>query len=291
MTPEELKREEASSAAFVASARPLVEKMARELGLEAKILADSHISHHVQTETVTVHGVKVDVKLLEYGTMSGKPKADPTIEAEVEFCLPETAVLANTYMDHVAAAEGLKKNAYYKYFAGPAYKSQESLRNYKNTDVCSPWNNNYFSIRTHNYRRSEIEEAVEHAILLAKPFVAHLSDLAGMRRWETTDEEVIAKAKEIIANADFVETDVDAEYKAHWLRDRNSFFKGWFFPLNDRERGTFDTLWPSSVERAAIGIEGTFEFAVSSLLLVDPRYIKKAREACRIRKEKIKIRY
>lgn len=74
-----------------------------------------------------------------------------------------------------------------------------------------------------------------------------------------------------------------------YYRDRNSFFHGWFSPFNDRGRGTFDTLWPSSVDYAAKGMgnEGTFEYAVACILLEDKDFIAKGRQACRIREERI----
>ena len=128
-----------TSEEYRAMATPLVERIIRELGLTTKIADSGHMLHHVQAETVTVHGVKIGIKLFQYGQSinSTKPKPDSelTSEAEIEFVLPKTAVLANTYMDHVAAKEGLKKNNYYHYYAGPKYRDQAAERNYKNTDI------------------------------------------------------------------------------------------------------------------------------------------------------------
>jgi hypothetical protein len=237
------------------------------LGIIGMVDYDHCISNQVVTKPETVHGIKVNVELTEFANCK-------ELRCEVLLTLPETGSLANVFIDYVTGKEKLKK--YDGYFGID-----------KRTVAYSPWNNNYLVIRTEKYPTSELDKAIDSLITLSKKFFNHLGEYASLRRWSTNDPEVIAKAKEIIANADFHETDVDREERAHWLVDRNSFVRGWFNPFNDHEHGTFDTLWPSSVDYAAktMGNEGTFEYAVSCLVLVDPEYIAKAREACIIRKE------
>ena len=291
MSPEQLKAQEASSAAFKALATPFVEQIVRELGINAAIRKETFVSHTVETEPVTVHGAKVNIKIVRYGRMGGGMSDD--IGVEVTFSLPEDGVLADTYLNHVAAEEGLRKNHGHKYAAGPRYRDYSAELDGRQAEAYSPWHNHYLDVCAKRYTVSQMEEAVRDTLTLARPLAAHLSDLAGMRYWNPTDKEVVAKAREIAENADLRDEDVDRETRSHWLRDAKSFFKGWFNPWNDHGRGTFDTLWPSSVDYAAsaMGIKGSFEYAVACVLLEDEAYIAKARKACRIRKETVTVQY
>jgi len=258
-----------------------IQKIISSLGIKAEINDDHFVHNQVETIPVIIHGVTVEVQYTCY--------ANGGIGAEVTFSLPEEGVLAETYIRHVAKKENLKKNHGHEYHVGPDYRDYASGLLKKDTIAYSPWNNHYLVIASKYYDDNEADEAVKNLIALARPFIGHLPDLKNLRYWKTTDPEVIAKAKEIIANADLQETDDDREYRAHYLRDSNSFFHGWFYPFNDRGRGTFDTLWPSSVDQAAKGMgnEGTFEYAVASVLLEDKKFIAKGRAACRIRKETV----
>lgn len=291
MSPEQLKAQEASSAAFKALATPYVKQIARELGINAAIRKDGHCSHTVETEPITVHGVDINIKIVRYGRMSGGISED--IGVEVTFSFPEDGVLADTYLNHVAAAEAFCKNNGHDYAAGPRYRDYSSELHGRQAVAYSPWHNRYLDVSAKRYTVDQIEEAVRDTLILARPLAAHLPDLAGMRYWNPTDEEVVAKAREIAKNADLRDEDVDRETRSHWLRDAKSFFKGWFNPWNDHERGTFDTLWPSSVDYAAsaMGIKGSFEYAVACVLLEDSFFIAKARAACRIREETITVQY
>lgn len=260
-------------------------KIMNRLGLETNLVKDQFVSNVAETEPCIVNGVTIRTHIAIYD--------DASVRVEVKFQLPETAVLAEEYIEHVGKAEKLRKNKSGRYSTGPEYRDWSSSLLKKDTDVYSPWNNHYFCVDSNYYSAEEIDEAVNNAIELAKPFVNHLQDIQKLRYWKSTDEEVIAKAKEIIANADIHETDIDREYKAHYLCDRNSFIHGWFYPFNDRGKGTFDTLWPSSLDYAAknMGNEGTFEYAVACIILEDKEYIAKARKACIIRKETTKEIY
>lgn len=258
-----------------------VQKILDFLGIKAKINDDHIVRNQVETLPVDIHGVSVKVQYTCY--------ANGGIDAEVTFSLPEEGILADTYIRHVAKKENLKKNHGHEYHVGPDYRDYASSLLKKDTIAYSPWNDHNLVIASKYYGNNEADEAVDNLITLARPFVEHLPDLKTLRYWKPTDPEVIAKAKEIIANADLHETDCDREEKAHYLRDRNSFFHGWFSPFNDRGRGTFDTLWPSSVDYAAKGMgnEGTFEYAVACILLEDKDFIAKGRKACCIRKERV----
>ena len=291
MTQEELRQQEESSRSFKAFARPFVEQIARELGINAAIRKETFVSHTVETEPCTLHGTEVTVKIVRYGRMGGGMSDD--IGVEVTFLLPEDGVLADTYLNHVAEAEGLRKNHGHKYAAGPRYRDYSAELDGRQAEAYSPWHNRYLDVSAKRYTVSQMEEAVRDTLTLARPLTAHLSDLAGMRYWNPTDEEVVAKAREIAENADLRDEDVDRETRSHWLSDAKSFFKGWFNPWNDRGRGTFDTLWPSSVDYAAsvMGIKGSFEYAVACVLLEDTFFIAKARAACRIRKETVEMTY
>lgn len=291
MSPEQLKAQEASSAAFKALATPYVEQIARELGINAAIKKDGHCSHTVETELITVHGVDINIKIFRYARMGGGMSED--IGVEVTFSLPEDGVLADTYLDHVAAAEAFRKNNGHEYAAGPRYRDYSSELHGRQAVAYSPWHNRYLDVSAKRYTISQMEEAVRDTLALARPLAAHLPDLTGMRYWNPTDDDVVAKAREIAENADLQDEDVDRETRSHWLSDAKSFFKGWFNPWNDREWGTFDTLWPSSVKYAAsaMGIEGSFEYAVACVLLEDEEFKAKAREACVIREETKTIRY
>lgn len=258
-----------------------VKKIIDELGLNTENQKDHFVSNQSVSVPVIIHDVEVSAQFTQF--------ANGGIRVEVNFNLPENGVLAETYIQHVGKAEKLRKNQSGRFSTGPRYRDYASSLLKKDTEVYSPWNNHYFCVDSNYYEDDEADEAVNNAIALAKPFVEHLSDLRNLRFWNITDPEVIAKAKEIIANADLYETDVDREEKAHYLRDRNSFFHGWFSPFNDHGRGTFDTLWPSSVDYAAKGMgnKGTFEYAVACILLEDNEFIRKGRKACCIRKETV----
>lgn len=291
MTQEELRQQEESSQAFKALATPFVEQIARELGINATIRKDGHVSHTVETEPCTLHNVEIAVKIFRYARMGGGMSED--IGVEVTFSLPEDGVLADTYLDHVAAAEAFRKNHGHQYAAGPRYRDYSSELGGRQTVAYSPWHNRYLDVSAKHYTVSQMEEAVRDTLALARPLATHLPDLAGMRFWNATDDDVVAKAREIAEKADLRDEDVDRETRSHWLRDAKSFFKGWFNPWNDRGRGTFDTLWPSSVDYAAsaMGIKGSFEYAVACVLLEDSHFIAKARAACRIHKETVEMQY
>lgn len=208
---------------------------------------------------------------------------------EVTFHLPEDGVLAQTFMDHCASLEKIPKNHSHNYSCGPRYRDWGEELHGSNTEAYSPWNDRYLVVESKHYPDDRVDEAVTNCITLAKQFFRHLEDLPKLRYWNPDDAEVVARAKKIVAEADLHETDVDREERAHHIADRKSFFRGWFYPFNDRGRGTFDTLWPSSVDYAAsgMGIKGSFEYAVASRLLEDTAFIAKAREACCIRKETV----
>lgn len=291
MSPEQLKAQEASSAAFKALATPFVEQIVKELGINAIIRKETFVSHTVETEPCTLHGTEVSVKIVRYARMGGGISED--IGIEVTFSLPEDGVLADTYLNHVAAAEGFRKNHGHEYAAGPHYRDYSAELRGRQAVAYSPWHNRYLDVSAKHYTVDQMEEAVRDTLALARPLAAHLSDLAGMRYWNPTDEEVVSKAREIAENADLRDEDVDRETRSHWLRDAKSFFKGWFNPWNDSKRGTFDILWPSSVDYAAsaMGIKGSFEYAVACVLLEDTLFIAKARAACRIHEETITVQY
>ena len=291
MTQEELQQLEESSQAFKVLATPFVEQIVKELDINAAIRKETFVSHTVETEPVTVHGAEVNIKICRYGRMGGGMSDD--IGVEVTFSLPEDGVLADTYLNHVAAAEAFRKNHGHEYAAGPRYRDYSAELHDRQAVAYSPWNNHYLDVCAKRYTVGQMEEAVRDTLALARPLAAHLSDLTEMRYWNPTDEEVVAKAREIAENADLRDEDVDRETRSHWLRDTKSFFKGWFNPWNDRGRGTFDTLWPSSVDYAAsaMGIKGSFEYAVACVLLEDEDYIAKARKACHIREESVTVRY
>lgn len=291
LTPEKNKKNEESSQAFKAAARPLVEKILKDLNLPASIKQDGCISHHVESEPCTVHGAAVVVQVCQYARMGGG--MSDNINVEVTISLPKDGVLAQSFMDHVAAEEHIKKNHGGKYAAGPRYCDYLRELSGKRVEAYSPWNNTYLVVQAKNYTISQMEEAVRDLLVLARPMVEHLCDLTKLRFWTTDDEKVKAKAREIIKNADFRDDHVDYETRSHWMEDGNSFFRGWFNPWNDRGRGTFDTLWPSSVDYAAsaMGIKGSFEYAVACILLDNNEFIAKARQACVIREETKTIRY
>ena len=204
---------------------------------------------------------------------------------EIHFRLPEDGVLADTFMDHCAKIEHTPKNHHHEYCAGPTYPDYVTeLRAKKQTFAYSPWNNTYFYVRAGGYPFNELDQAVKDATFLANQFTRHLPELSQLRFWKTDNTEVVSKAKEIIANADFYESDHDEG--AHWMVDRNSFFKGWFYPFRNGGKGSFD-IFIYGVDYAAIGIKGSFEYAVSCILLLDEEYIRKARKACIIRKETV----
>lgn len=260
-----------------------IERILRGLGINdvKDCLKNSHVLNCSQSKTYYIHGTQIDIEVCDFG--NGNCRVD------IDFRLPEGGVIADTFMDHCAAIEKTPKNLHHEYCAGPMYKDLTSENRRKHTFAYSPWGGQFFYIRSENYQTSELDEAVDNAITLAAQFARHLYELPSLRYWKTTDEEVIAKAKEIVANAALQETDCDREERAHYLRDAHSFIHGWFYPFNDRGKGTFDTLWPSSIDYAAksMGNEGTFEYAVASLVLVDPDYIRKARAACQIKKETV----
>lgn len=291
MTQEELRQQQESSQAFKALATPFVEQIVKELGINAAIRKDGHCSHTVETEPCTMHGAEVSVKIVRYARMGGGMSEN--IGVEVTFSLPEDGVLADTYLNHVAVSEGFRKNNGHKYAAGPRYRDYSSELRVRQAVAYSPWHNRYLDVSAKRYTVGQMEEAVRDTLALARPLAAHLRDLAGMRFWNPTDEDVVAKAREIAENADLRDEDVDRETRSHWLRDAKSFFKGWFNPWNDRGRGTFDILWPSSVDYAAsaMGIKGSFEYAVACMLLEDSLFIAKARAACRIRTETVEMQY
>ena len=291
MSEKEHEARKASSSAFKAAARPFVERIISKLNIPASIKEDDRVLHCVETEYCTVHGAEVKVEICRYAKMGGGMSDDINVEMTIH--LPEDGVMAQAYMDHVAAKEGLRKNIGHKYAAGPRYRDYLDELRGRQVEAYSPWNNRSIVVQAKKYTVNQMEEAVRDLLILAVPLVAHLGDLASLRFWTVEDEEVKAKAREIINGADFRDEDVDYETRSHWMKDANSFFKGWFNPWNDRGRGTFDTIWPASVERAAsaMGVKGTFEYAVACILLEDPEFIAKARQACRIREETVTRRY
>ena len=262
---------------------PLAERILKGIGIEPEknFVDNIRVVNMVETKLVDLHGTKIKAEIVLF--------EKDTCRVDIDFYLPENGVLAKAYMEHCAAIENIPKNHSQNYCAGPQYKTWSDECWQKQTFALSPWNTGSFYVRSELYLVSELEEAVDNAITLARQFASHLADLPSLRYWKETDEEVVAKAREIVENADFEETDIDHEDKAHWMIDRNSFFKGWFFPLRDGGKGAFDTF--PYTRFGAIGIEGSFEYAVSCVLLYDKDYIAKAKKACRIRTETQIVKY
>lgn len=255
----------------------------RELGVEGATLPEGHCMNSVETGTVRIGPAEVCAKIVDFGE---------TCRVDIDFRLPEKGAVARTYMEYCADKESIPKNKHGEYSWGPAYKDWMAESDGKHTSAITYWDH-FFYVRSEKYGIDEIEEAVTNAIALAKQFACHLGEYDSLRVWSTDDAEVKAKAQEITANADLHEEDTDRETGGHWLADRNSFLRGWFYPFNDRGRGTFDTVWPGSVDHVAshMGHKGSFEYAVASVLLTDPAFIAKARKACVIRTENITRKY
>ncbi len=251
----------------------------KALNLEGTVDDGYCVSNCIKTNPAEVCGTKITIEVVNFGK---------TCRIDIDFSLPEGSVEARTFMDHCADIEHTEKNNCGEYCYGPKYPSwQEENRN-KQTFAYNSYDwHDFFYVRSEHYPPSCLKEAADNAVGLARQFIDHLGDLASMRYWKPGDKEVAEKAKQIVSNASFVETDIDREEKSHYLRDTNSFIHGWFMPFNDRGRGTFDTVWPSSLDYAArtMGHPGTFEYAVACAVLENQEYIAKARKACHIRTE------
>ena len=240
----------------------------------------------VETKQYMFHRAKIYAQIIVI--------PNKTCRVEINFHLPEDGILANTFMDHCAAIENTPKNHLNRYCAGPTYPDYLTEYHAKRyTLALSRWGDHEFAVYSFEYPHNEIEQAVNNAITLAKQFSKHLPDLKSLRYWKPTDDEVIAKAKQIIENVEFEELNFCQEEKAYYLKDKNSFFQEIFFPFKNKRKGTFDTIWPGSVDGAAktMGYKGTFEYAVACILLENPEFIAKARKACRIRKEPHVVRH
>ena len=256
----------------------------KRLGAGGSINRNNRCVNSVTTLPATVHGTTLIVNACDFGE---------TCRIDIDFRLPEGSVEAQTFMDNCAEIEHTAKNHHGEYAFGPTYPDWMSENRKKQTFAyCGGDWHDFFYVRSERYPTPCLQEAADNAVGLARQFVDHLADLSTMRYWKPEDEEVAQKAKEIIENADLYESDFDREERTHWLVDRNSFIKGWFIPFNDRGRGTFDTVWPSSLDYAArnMGLPGSFEYAVSCLVLKNPEYIAKARKACVIRTETRTVR-
>lgn len=252
-----------------------------ELGLQPLLKADHPISNQVESQPQAIGPVTIVVTVTQF---DGKK---PSVRIDIDFSLPEGGILANAFMDYCNSKESIPKDLSGKYCAGPRYKDYLSQLRGCETFAYAPFNRNFFYVRSEDYDLEHLEEAATNASALAQRFVRHIPEYAQQRVWTVEDEDVKTKAREIIENADLEETDCDEENRAHHLRDAKSFFKGWFYPFNNHGRGTFDTVWPSSLEYAAsgMGYRGSFEYAVASILLENDDFIAKARKACRIREE------
>ena len=263
-------------------------RILRELGLPANrdSFGTQYIGNQAETKVFKSYGTKVYVKVTDFSKDS---RINSNCQVEVNFSLPEDAVMAETFIEHCAKRERIEKNVDGYYSLGPKYKNRNDYIANKKTEAFSPWQNRMFTVWSDKYPISEIDTAVENCIKLAKKFYNHLSEVPALKVWKTTDRETISKANAIIANAKLYEADTDRENKGHWIKDANSFFKGWFYPFNDKDKGSFDIYWPGSVEKTAgnMGVEGSEEYAIASLLLVNDEFIAKARKACRIVKETV----
>lgn len=261
-----------------------IERIIKELGINGSAASDNFVSNEVESEDCSIENVRIKASISVFE--SGKCRV------EINFALPKEGASSVTFTDYCARIEKTPRDFEKKYMSGPSYKSWNDARNKKRT-IAIIISDCFFYVRSENYTESEIEEALENAIMLAGQFTRHIKEYPSLRRWNPDDMEVVQKAKEIIANARLFESDIDRECGAHFIKDNNSFMKGWFFPLRDKGRGTFDTLWPSSLDYAAsfMGAKGSFEYAVAYVLLEDKSFIAKARQACVLRKENTVICY
>lgn len=261
-------------------------RILRELGVKEPSIRKSYVVNVIETESCPLDDALIRASISVFSKESCR--------VDIDIRLPEGGAVAGTFMEYCAALEKTPKNNHGEYCHGPRYRDQQAENRFKQTFAYngSGWDH-FFYIRSEHYSTDEIDEAVANAIALAKQFTTHLCEYGSLRYWSPEDDEVRAKAKEIIRNADLHETDIDREDHSHMLEDRNSFIRGWFYPFNDRGRGTFDTVWPSSVDYAAcnMGRKGSFEYAVACLVLTDPEYIAKARKACVIRTETRTVQY
>ena len=254
-----------------------IERIINGLGIKEDnscIKGDSFVSNAIESKSYLIHGTSVKAHFVIFDSN--------IVRVDIGFALPSDAVLADTFMDYCAGKEGTKKNHSNEYCYGPTYKDWGTELGKKQTFACSPWHNRYFYIRSEHYPLEEVEDAVNNALALAKQFFDHLGEVSSLRFWTIEDEEVKQKAKEIIANADLREDDIDRETNARWLADRNSFFKGWFYPNYNNGKGTFDTfLYGTDFVAKNMGNEGSFEYAVACILLEDEDFIRKAKKVCR----------
>ena len=261
-------------------------KILSELGLPANkdSFGNQYVGNQAETKVFKSYGTKVYVRVTDF---SKDCKVGGDCRVEVNFSLPEDAVMADTFIEHCARREKIEKNVDGYYGLGPKYENRYDYIVSRKTEAFSPWHNRMFTVWSDKYPTGEIETAVENCTKLAKKFYDHLSEVPALKVWKTTDKETVAKANAIIANAKLYEADTDRKNKAHWIKDENSFFKSWFYPFNDKGKGSFDIYWPSSVEKTAgnMGVEGSEEYAIASLLLVNDEFIAKARKACRMVKE------
>lgn len=260
-------------------------RILRGLGLpvDDSSFVNSHVCNTVTTKQYDVNGIKVHIEADDF---------DPKCRIDINFYLPEEGVKPSVYMDYCAAIEKTPKNHHHEYCHGPVYKDFSEENRNRNTFAITPWDNTMFYVRSERYLMEEITTAADNALALALQFYRHLPEYASLRYWKTSDPEVIEKAKEIVRNADFQETDCDREERAHFLKDNRSFIKGWFYPFADSGKGTFDTnIYGVEFAASNIGKEGTFEYAVACIVLMDPSCVAKAKKACRIREETVKIRY
>lgn len=249
------------------------------LGIPGRIKNPESKSNYIELGFDQVEGVNINAEVVVF-LDSRKCRVD------INFSLPAEGVPAATFMDHCAAAENIPKNHSNEYCFGPTYKTYDEERRGKNTFALSPWSNYYFYVRSEGYPTSEIQTATDNAVALARLFIKHLYEYRSLRFWKTDDPEVIEKARTVIANAELYETDTDRESGAHYMRDKNSFFKGWFYPMKNQGKGRFDDfLFGPHFAANKMGNKGTFEYAVALLLLESPEFIAKARKGCRIREE------
>lgn len=235
-----------------------------------KLTEKNCIRNWVETKEYDYGTFKVNVEICDFDNTDCR--------VDININLPNDGIVALEYMHYCGKAEQIKKNNGHKYTIGHYYQNYMDELRKKITFAYCPWGGQSFYIRSERYKLSEIEEAVKYASELAMLFLKHESEYESMRVWSINDDEVKAKAREIIANADFRPTDYDREYRGYYIVDRNSFITGWFYPSWDDGKGSFDIGWRGMA--LSKWNEGTFERCVAEIVFHDATAISKARISC-----------
>lgn len=246
----------------------IMQQILRSLGLDASRDVLPGLEDGVKSEVRRLGGLGENTVVVDVHEMPqrdlrfmGQRVYGAFAYADIVLSLPRNSAPAISYVKHVVESEGFDERQIRKYVhvAPTDSRMRKKIRIVISRDTVD-----------------EVAQSIDEFLVIAKPFVEHLPELPEVRIWADDDGEVVAKACEIVENAELCGTrdgGFPLDNPVFLVTDKKSFAYGEYLPLRKKFR-------VSEFCENAAATPGTFEYAVCCALTKDKRFLAKVIEAC-----------